>query len=207
MTSVRPEVAGASRQRALVRDGVVWLGVALVAPLWILARVERRCGRRDGWFAGCSELLSLVPGKPGIFLGRSFYRMTLGQCSTDCHVGFGTTFAHPDAVIHSGVYIGNRCTLGSVTIERDATIGSNVDILSGRRQHGFAKAGISVQQQQGRFERVRIGRNAWIGNSSVIMADVGDDCVIGAAAVVVKAIEGGSIAVGNPAEVKRRRAA
>lgn len=207
MTSVRPGNAGASRPRALARDFVVWLGVALVAPLWILARVERRCGRREGWFAGCSELLSLVPGKPGIFLRRSFYRMTLAACSTDCHVGFGTTFAHADAEIHAGVYVGNRCTLGSVTLERNVTIGSNVDILSGRRQHGFARAGISVQQQSGRFERVRIGRNAWIGNSSVIMADVGGDCVIGAAAVVVKPIENGAIAVGNPAEVKRRRTA
>lgn len=207
MTSFRPRIAGASRPRALARDIVVWLGVALVAPLWILARVERLYGRREGWFAGFSEFLSLVPGKPGIFLRRSFYRMTLAACSTDCHVGFGTTFAHADAEIEAGVYIGNRCTIGSVTIERDATIGSNVDILSGRRQHGFANPGLSVQRQPGRFERVRIGRNAWIGNSSVIMADVGGDCVIGAAAVVVKPIGSGAIAVGNPAEVKRRRAA
>src|SRR5207249_8831370 len=61
--------------------------------------------------------------------------------------------------IHGGVYIGSRCTIGSAILERDVTIGSNVDVLSGRRQHGFARAGVPVQNQAGRYERVRIGRN------------------------------------------------
>jgi virginiamycin A acetyltransferase len=190
-----------------VRDALVGLGAVLLGPLWLLARIEQRYTRRDGWFAGCAELLSLVPGKPGIFLRRSFYRMTLAVCATDCHVGFGTTFAHADAEIHRGVYIGSRCTIGSAILEQDVTIGSNVDLLSGRRQHGFARADMPVQNQVGRYERVRIGRNSWIGNSSVIMANVGQESVIGAAAVVVRPIAAGSVAVGNPAMVIRTRAA
>ena len=74
--------------RSFVRDALVWLGVVFLAPLWLLARLDRH----DGWFAGCSECLSLLPGKPGVFLRRSFYRMTLAACATDCHIGFGTTF-------------------------------------------------------------------------------------------------------------------
>lgn len=186
-----------------MRDGLVWLGAIPLTPLWLISRA----GRRDGWFAGCSELMSLVPGKPGIFARRSFYRMTLAACATDCHIGFGTTFAHADAEVHAGVYIGNRCTIGSAIIERDATIGSNVDVLSGRRQHGIASQSQPIQNQPGRYETVRIGRNSWIGNSSVVMADVGEHCVIGAAAVVVKPIDAGSVAVGNPATVIRSRAA
>ncbi len=193
--------------RALARDALVWLGVAATAPLWLAARLERRWGRSDGWFAGCAELLSLVPGKPGIFLRRSFYRMTLPACATDSHVGFGSTLAHPDAEIHAGAYIGSRCTLGSVIVEEDVMIGSNVDVLSGRRQHGFARRHVPIQRQPGTFERVRIGRNSWIGNSSVIMADVGRHCVIGAGAVVVKPIPDGCVAVGNPATVIRATAA
>jgi acetyltransferase-like isoleucine patch superfamily enzyme len=196
-----------SRPRAFGRDVLVWLGVALTAPLWIPARIERRYARRDGWFAGCSELLSLAPGKPGIFLRRSFYRMTLAVCATDCHIGFGTTLAHPDAEIHPGVYLGSRCTVGSVVFERDVTVGSNVDLLSGRRQHGMARVDVSVQHQSGRFERIRIGANSWIGNSSVIMADVGEKSVIGAGAVVVRPIAAVTVAVGNPAKVIRERAA
>ena len=143
MTSAVSRLEFANSARAIVRDALVWLGVVLLAPLWLLARIDRR----DGWFAGCSECLSLLPGKPGIFLRRSFYRMTLAACATDCHIGFGTTFAHSDAEIHAGVYIGSRCTIGSVVFERDVTVGSNVDLLSGRRQHGIreiARAGAAA---------------------------------------------------------------
>jgi acetyltransferase-like isoleucine patch superfamily enzyme len=186
---------------------LVWAGVVLLAPLWAIARLQHGYRKREGWFTGCSELLSLAPGRPGIFLRRSFYRMTLAVCATDCHIGFGTTFAHPDAEIHEGVYIGSRCTIGSAIIEADATIGSNVDVLSGRRQHSFACREVPVQRQPGRFEQVRIGRNSWVGNSTVIMADVGEQCVIGAGSIVVRAIPAASVAVGNPAAVIRTRAA
>jgi acetyltransferase-like isoleucine patch superfamily enzyme len=90
-------------------------------------------------------------------------------------------------------------------IEDDVAIGSNVDILSGRHQHGFSDLGRPVRDQGGVFQAIRIGRNAWIGNSAVVMADVGDDCVIGAGSVVVRAIPARSVAAGNPATVKRSR--
>jgi virginiamycin A acetyltransferase len=185
---------------------VVTAGVVFLAPLWLLALCERRAGR-EGWFAGCSELLSLFPGKLGVFLRRSFYRMTLDHCAIDAHIGFGTTLAHPQVWIGRGVYVGNRCSLGMCVLEDHVTIGSNVDLLSGRRQHGFADAVAPIQGQGGSFTVVHLGRNTWVGNSAVIMSDVGDAAIIGAGAVVVHSIPAGAIAVGNPAVVKRTRAA
>lgn len=181
------------------------LGVILLAPLWAPAVFERRLGR-EGWFAGCSELLSLFPGLPGIYLRRSFYRMTLDRCATDVHIGFGTTIAHPQVIIGPGVYVGNRCSLGCCVLGAGATFGSNVDLLSGRRQHGFEDAGTSVQDQPGLLSRVEVGPAAWVGNSAVVMADVGAGAVIGAGSVVVRPIPAGAIAVGNPATVRRVRA-
>ncbi len=212
MASVDPlqAPAAARRQpalRPLLRDALVYAGVVLLVPLWLPAWVERRCRLGEGVFTGCSELLSLVPGKPGVFLRRSFYRMTLDRCATDCHIGFGTTISHPDAEIHAGVMVGSRCTVGKAVLERDATVGSNVDILSGRHQHHFDALDVPIQDQGGRFRRVRIGRNTWVGNSAVVMADVGADCVIGAGSVVVRPIPPRSVAAGNPAVVKRTRAA
>jgi len=191
--------------RAMLRDALVQVAAVLTAPLWLLAWLEAAVLKGDGIFKSCSEFLSLFPGKPGIFLRRGFYGMCLDACAPDCHIGFGTIIAHPQVRIGKGVYIGDRCTLGKVTIDDDVAIGSNVDILSGRQQHGFSDLSRPILEQGGVFEPIRLGRNVWIGNSSVIMADVEDDCVIGAGSVVVRAIPARSVAAGNPAKVKKSR--
>jgi acetyltransferase-like isoleucine patch superfamily enzyme len=181
------------------------VAVVLTAPLWLPARLEGRVGRREGIFTGCSELLSLVPGLVGVYLRRGYFRMTLERCGWDCHIGFATTIAHPQVRIGDGVYIGNRCTLGKVVIDDRVAIGSNVDILSGRYQHHFDRTDAEILDQGGTFHPVHIGRNSWVGNSAVVMADIGNDCVIGAGSVVVKPIPPYAVAVGNPAAVKKWR--
>jgi acetyltransferase-like isoleucine patch superfamily enzyme len=189
----------------VAREVLVGLMVVLTAPLWIPSRLHRWLTRADGFFAACSEILSLVPTPFGVYLRRGFYRMTLQDCASDCHLGFGTTIAHPEVRIGRGVYIGNRCILGKVVIEDNVAIGSNVDILSGRHQHHFEELAEPILGQGGTFEQIHIGANSWVGNSAVIMADVGDNCVIGAGSVVVKKIPPRSVAVGNPAAVKKER--
>jgi virginiamycin A acetyltransferase len=192
--------------KGMMRTVVVYIGIVLLSPLWSLVLLERAFDRKN-LFASCSEFLSLFPGRLGIFLRRSFYRMTLDECADDVHVGFQTTLAHPQMVIGRDVYVGNRCSLGMCRLDDGVTIGSNVDILSGRRQHGFDDPTQPVSKQGGSFTAVHIGRNAWIGNSAVIMADLGEGTVIGAGSVVVKAVPTGAVVVGNPARVVRTRAA
>lgn len=128
--------------------------------------------------------------------------MTLESFSLDCQVAFGTTFSHSSVIIGPEVVIGKNCTLGRVELCAGVALGSNVDILSGRHHHRPGSGG-PVQYQVGRFDRMRIGVNAWIGNSAVIMNHVGDGAVIGAAAVVVHEIPSHAVAVGNPALVKK----
>ncbi|RTL11578.1 MAG: acetyltransferase [Neisseriaceae bacterium] len=50
---------------------------------------------------------------------------------------------------------------------------------------------------------VKIGANTWIGQNVLILpgVSIGENCIIGAGSVVVKAIPANSIAVGNPARV------
>jgi acetyltransferase-like isoleucine patch superfamily enzyme len=181
------------------------VALALVAPLWLPARLEATLTGGEGFFTAGAELLSLVPGRIGVYLRRGYYRVCLDACSAKCYIGFGTMLAHPQCRIGQGVYIGTGCSVGRAVIEDHATLGSNVDVLSGRRQHNFRDLDQPIQDQGGTFDTVRIGHNSWIGNSSVIMADIGEDCVIGAGSVVVKPIPPCSIAVGNPAVVKRVR--
>jgi acetyltransferase-like isoleucine patch superfamily enzyme len=189
----------------VARGVLVGVAVLLTAPLWLPARLQRLLTGGEGVFAGCSELIALVPGLPGVYLRRGFYRMCLESCALDCHIGFGTTLAHPQARVGRGVYVGNRCTLGSVVLEDDVALGSNVDVLSGRRQHHFARRDVPILKQGGTFARVHIGRNSWVGNSAVVMADVGDECVVGAGSVVVKPVPPGAVVAGNPATLLRWR--
>jgi virginiamycin A acetyltransferase len=199
------DVRTASVAKSVVRGSLVTLMTLVTAPFWLAAKLEALCSDKDDVFATCSQWLSLVPGSLGIYLRRAFYRRTIAQCAMDSSIGFGTTLAHRQTEIRSGVYIGIRCTLGAVCIEDHATIGSNVDLLSGRHQHGFGQLRVPIQQQGGRFQQIRIGSNAWVGNSSVVMADVGKEVVIGAGSVVVSPIPEASVAVGNPCVVKSSR--
>ena len=193
--------------KAVFRDCLVAVAIVATLPLWALARLEAMWTAGEGLFNACSEVLSLVPGRPGIFVRRGFYRMTLAACARDASIGFGTTIAHRQVQVGAGVYIGNRCTIGRVVIGNDVTIGSNVDILSGRHQHHFDRLDAPIQSQGGEYQQIRIGRNSWIGDSAVLMADIGDDCVIGAGSVVVKEIPSWAVAAGNPAVVKKWREA
>lgn len=51
--------------------------------------------------------------------------------------------------------------------------------------------------------RIEIGKNCFIGDSTIVLPKVkiGDDCVIGAGSIVVRDIPANSVAVGNPARV------
>jgi acetyltransferase-like isoleucine patch superfamily enzyme len=184
---------------------LVGVAVVLTAPLWLPARLQALLTGGEGVFAGCSELIALVPGLPGVYLRRGFYRMCLEACALDCHIGFGTTLAHPQARVGRGVYVGSRCTLGLVVLEDDVALGSNVDVLSGRHQHHLGRRDVPILRQGRTFSRVRIGRNSWVGNSAVVMADVGEECVVGAGSVVVKPVPPGAVVAGNPATVRKWR--
>ena len=89
-------------------------------------------------------------------------------------------------------------------IGEGSLIGSNVDLLSGRHQHGSGGRRSESKNVEAAFISVRIGKNVWIGNRTVVMADVGTNSIIGAGSVVVKPISPDSLAVGNPAVVKNK---
>src|SRR4030095_4024451 len=129
-------------------------------------------------FAGCSQFLSLFPGRTGSYLRRAFYRRTLLACADDAHIEFGTVLAHQEVSIGPGVYIGTFCSLGKVAIGENVMIGSHVDIRSSRHQHRRVNVRL-LGSESGTFSMVEIGAETWIGNSAVIMASIGRGCVVG----------------------------
>ena len=158
-------------------------------------------------FQFASQSLSLIPGKPGVYLRREFYRIVLRLQATDFEVEFGTIFAMLGSTIGQGVYFGSFCTIGLAHIGDDTLIGSNVDLVGGGRVHSFERTDIPIRHQDGQIQAVRIGRDAWVGKSAVVLADVGDGAVIGAGSVVVKPCSPYGVFAGNPARLIRERGA
>jgi acetyltransferase-like isoleucine patch superfamily enzyme len=152
-------------------------------------------------FPGWSQAMSLFPGLTGQYLRRAFYRWVLPRCGEGSVVSFGTVFSHPTAEIGESAYVGVFCCLGDVTIENDVLIGSHVSITNGSRQHGTERLDIPVREQPGEWPRVTIGRDTWVGDRAVIMADVGEHCVVGAGSVVTRPVPDFAIVVGSPARI------
>ena len=154
-----------------------------------------------------SQMISLIPGKLGIYIRAAFYRLACPDTSDEILVGFLTVFSHRDTSIAQGVYIGPQCNIGKCSIGEKTLLGSGVHILSGKNQHHFADTDTPIQEQGGTYTKVSIGRDCWLGNGAIVMTDVTDHCIIAAGSVVVNTItEPGTIHGGNPAKLLRRRA-
>lgn len=83
-----------------------------------------------------------------------------------------------------------------ISIGDNTTIAPSVKLIahdaSTKKHLGYSK-----------FGQINIGRNCFIGHSSIILPNVsiGDNSIIGSGSVVVKSIPEGSVAAGNPARV------
>lgn len=177
----------------------------LVLPAALFYRLGSLALGAEDAFPGWSQLMSLFPGLSGAYLRRAFYKLVLPRCGEDCFIAFGTVFSHPTAEVGRKVYVGVRCCLGDVTLEDDVLLGSHVSIMNGGGQHGIARLDVPIREQPGVWPRITIGRDSWIGDGAVVLADVGKHCVIGSGSVVVKPIPDYAIAVGAPARVLRYR--
>lgn len=190
-----------------MKQAAHYLALLLVLPAWLLYRffLVLAPGRRDALFQTFSHAFSLVPGIPGIVVRRAFYGLSLRRCPRTATIGFGTILSTPEVEIGDFVYLGAYCTLGKVTLGDHVLLGSNVDIMSGLHQHNIGRLDVPIRLQGGRFERVCIGNDVWIGNSAVVAADVGEQAVVAAGAVVVKPVAPRLIVGGNPARILGQR--
>ena len=191
--------------KGIIKKIFTILFLALSAFPFIFYKLESYILGEEKSFQGTSQFLSLFPGLFGMYFRRGFYILSFKKCSWDCFFGFGTIFSHPSAEIGKRVYIGTNCTIGDVLLGDYVTIGSNVDIMNGGKQHYIDNVNVPIQEQGGEYPKIYIGEDVWIGNSSVVMANIGKKTVIGAGSVVVEDIGEYCIAFGNPARVIKKR--
>ena len=191
--------------KSLLKFAAECVATILVVPAFALYSLGKLLAGPVRAFPGWSQFFSLIPGLTGVYLRRAFYRLALPRCGGDACVNFGTVFSHATAELGRRVYVGVFCSIGDVTIEDDALVGSHVSIMNGSAQHGTERLDMPVRKQPGEWPRVTIGRDVWIGDRAVIMADVGRHAVVGAGSVVTKAVPDYAVAVGVPAKVIRYR--
>lgn len=177
----------------------------LILPLLAIAKGERLLTTGESLFQGISQLLSLIPFKPGVYLRAAFYANACTLVHREVTIGFTTLLSHSDTNISHNVYIGPQSNIGSCYIGQDCVIGSSVHILSGKHQHGFSSIDKPIREQDGIYEKISIGNDCWIGNQSTILASIGNHCIVAAGSVVVDEVPPRSIVAGNPARIIKTR--
>jgi virginiamycin A acetyltransferase len=191
--------------RALAKAVFRGLATVLVTPLLLIWWIEAQMIGRDRALEYATETLAIYPGLVGRYLRRAFLARVLSHCDSTAEIGFAVIFSKVDASVDANVYIGPRCHVGLVHLERDALLAAAVHVTSGARTHGTSDSTQPIREQEGVRELVRIGAGAWIGSAAVVMADVGAGTVVGAGAVVTKPLPANVVAAGVPARVLHSR--
>src|SRR4051812_28828798 len=82
--------------KPLLKQVATAIATAFVAPLTVSELLARRIAGRDVWFRTQAELISLVPGKIGVYIRGAYYHLMLRRCPLGCGFQFGTII-NPEA--------------------------------------------------------------------------------------------------------------
>ena len=189
----------------MIRKGLQWAVMAFVFPLLCAYKVSLVWSTRDGSVEAYSQLLAALPGRFGVLVRAAFFSRVLSECDHTVFIGFGALLSKADTRLGKHVYIGPYCQLGWVSIGPDTLLGPGVHIPSGPKAHTFDRLDIPIRNQPRESRQILIGRDCWIGAASIVMADIGDQSVIGAGSVVTKPIEPRQLAAGVPCKSIRPR--
>lgn len=192
--------------REAVKSVVRVVALILISPALASYWIRAVLIGRDRALEASSQTLSLIPGICGQYLRRAFFARTLSHCHPTVTISFGTLFSQCGARLDEHVYVGPRCSLGLVHLERDVLLGAGVHVTSGRHTHGANQVDVPIRNQATTRTLVRIGAGTWIGSGAIVMADVGQNSVVGAGSVVTKPLPDDVVAAGVPARVIRHRA-
>jgi len=187
--------------KALARGAATIVVAPALASYWLRSLVLGR----DRALEGSTQALAWVPGILGQYIRRAFLAQVLAGCHPTVVIEFGTIFAQAGARLDENAYVGPRCHLGLVHLERDVLLAAGVHIPSGARSHGTDDVRIPIRDQRGSPTLVRIGSGSWVGAAAVVMADVGCDAIVGAGAVVTRRVPDRVVAAGVPARIVKHR--
>jgi acetyltransferase-like isoleucine patch superfamily enzyme len=189
---------------AAVKSGINAVALVLVFPAALTCWIEEwLIPRAEGMFGFWTHVFAVLPGAPGMFLRRAFYRLALERCAIECFIGFGVLFSHRQVLIEEGVYVGPYAVVGCARLRKGCLVGTRANLLSGSAQHDIQGGGWAASDRS-RFVQIEIGERAWIGEAATVMADVGAGSVVSAGAVVSAAVPAAVVVAGNPARFVRQ---
>ena len=152
-----------------------------------------------------AAFLGRLPFKLGENLRYFFYRNTLKKCGKDIQIRYGAIIQYRDAEMGNHIQMGYYNTIGKVSIGDNVVIGGFVNILSGKKQHIFARTDIPIIAQGGEKIKISLEEDLWIGSNSVIMANIGSHSIVAAGSIVNNDIDEWSVVGGNPAKLIKIR--
>lgn len=159
-------------------------------------------------------LLQYIPMQPmpgykiGYRVRRWCVRHLLNSCGKDvivkdhCYFGTGTRLSVGDRS-----QMGSHARLnGQITIGKDVVMGPDVVMMA--TSHGFSSLEIPINRQPSEPENpIVIGDDCWIGTRVIILPGVhlGNQCIVGAGAVVTHSFPDRCIVGGVPARIIKTR--
>jgi acetyltransferase-like isoleucine patch superfamily enzyme len=191
--------------KEVVKATVRFVALVAVLPVLVGFWLNALLVGRNRALESASQLLSIVPGLTGQYFRRVFLGRVLARCHHSALVEFGTLFSQCGAVLDENVYVGPRCGLGLVHLEKDVLLAAGVQIPSGGKTHYFDDPAKPIREQGGERTMITVGAGAWVGTGAIVLADVGKGTVVAAGAVVTKPLPDNVIAAGVPAKVIRNR--
>jgi virginiamycin A acetyltransferase len=182
------------------------MALLVATPFGGLSALEKQLlPGHESTFQMCAQAVALLPGLPGVFVRRAFYRYALDACDADCHIGFGALVTHRQTIIERGVYVGVWALVGSAHLREGTSVGSRASLLSGTDLHEYHD-GQWTPADVRKLRQIVLGPHAFIGEAAVVMADVGAGAMVATGAVVPAAVPAGIVVAGNPARFVRRLA-
>jgi acetyltransferase-like isoleucine patch superfamily enzyme len=191
--------------KKIVKYIVIGFFYILILPFGFMAKGSYLLLKTEAIFTFFAQAFSLVPGIPGNYIRLVYYMQTLKKCHLDCTFIFGSLVSRITAELHHGVGIGAYAIVGNYEIGEQSVIGNKVSLLSGGRQHNFENLDAPILDGTNNFEKMKIGKRVFIGEMSVVMANIGDQTIVGAGSVVTRELPSRVIAVGHPARVIKER--
>ena len=159
-------------------------GAHIVAPYYIDGQWNIEVGNHFAvgphFWMEAIESYSSQKFAPSIKIGDNF------SAQRNCHIG----------------------AIDSITIGNGVLMGSNILITDHAHGDTSAEQNSLAPGARPLYSKgpVVIGNNVWIGDNAVILPGVtlGDDCIVGAGAVVTKSFPAGSVIGGNPAKLIKK---